>query len=108
MRRKYPDYLDWVRTLDCAVCCVRGPSEAHHLKGDFHQSGIGIKSPDHLAMPVCRNCHASIHMAVEGWKETQREALIRTLIQAFEDGMIFMDGIDDPIPTRPLETKDKT
>ena len=108
MNRKYPAYLDWIRGLQCESCGWRPPSEAHHLKGEFHQSGAGLKAPDYLAMPLCPACHDDIQLARDGWKELQRGALIRTLIRAFEEGMIavYSDGVDDPIPIRPLETKD--
>lgn len=107
MQRKYLKYLDWIRGLDCSVCCVRGSSEAHHFIGEFHVSGVGLKAPDYLAMPICRNCHSAIHMATPGWKDRQREALIRTIIRAFEAGMIevFGYGTDDPLQTKPLERK---
>ena len=86
--RKYPTYLDWVREQECAACCIIGQTEAHHLKGDLNASGAGLKAPDYLAMPLCRVCHAKIHECREGWREAQREALLRTLMRAFEHGVI--------------------
>ena len=87
-QKKHPDYLEWIRQLDCMGCGVRGRSEAHHLKGDLHASGIALKAPDWLSMPFCRLCHTKIHEAREGWREAQREALLRTLMMAFDEGLI--------------------
>ena len=112
MKRKYPAYLDWIRGLPCSMpyCFKDSPSEPHHFKGEFNVAGMGLKSADYLAIPVCRQCHDKQHSKLGFWRPNQREALIRTLIQAFEQGMIqvngYPDGIDDPLPTQPLETKE--
>ena len=88
MRNKLPKYLDWIRGLNCAGCGALPPSEAHHLKGDLNASGAGLKAPDWLAMPLCMLCHRKMHEATEGWREAQREALLRTLKRAFEQGIV--------------------
>ena len=110
MKRKYPEYEDWIRSLPCSMptCYRQAPSEPHHFKGEFNVSGMGLKSADYLAMPVCRECHDKQHRKIGFWRDNQREALIRTLIQAFECGLITVtgDGIDDPLPTRNMETKE--
>jgi hypothetical protein len=85
--RKDPGWLEWVRTLPCAEC-GRGPAVPHHLKGDLHQSGAGLKAPDWLAMPLCDACHGMFHSAPEGWRLLQRGWLLETLIKAEHDGLL--------------------
>lgn len=31
--------------------------EPHHIKGTSYKSGVGIKTPDWLSIPLCNNCH---------------------------------------------------
>ena len=93
VKTKVPEYRDWIRSKRCASCQAEPPSEAHHLKGDLMASGMGMKAPDWLAMPLCRLCHLKMHEAHPGWREAQREALLRTLKDAFEVGIV---GIIEP------------
>lgn len=46
-------YSSWIRSLDCAMCGARGPSEQHHKSG----AGVGRRAHDHDSMPLCRKCH---------------------------------------------------
>lgn len=93
MKRSFPEYLDWIRDQRCAVCMAEGPCQAHHLKGEFHQSGVGLKAPDYLAMPLCYLCHMEFHAAVDGWRDAQRIALLQTIVRAFNVGMLTVkDG----------------
>lgn len=60
-------YLRWVRTLPCCVCGAPADS-AHHLIGMWQVSGMGLKAPDSLVMPVCDGpggCHQAIHASPE-------------------------------------------
>lgn len=52
-----PEYLDFVRGLPCCVCFERAPSEAHHAPG----AGMGLRSPDRTAVPLCTQCHRDFH-----------------------------------------------
>lgn len=57
--RDDPDFLAWVRTLECFVCLIRGerqktPTEAAHLGQD---RGMGQKPPDRSAGPLCHADH---------------------------------------------------
>lgn len=89
MKRKTDhEYLDWIRQQDCAACGAVGPSEAHHFIGEFHVGGMGMKAPDWMAMPLCRTCHQDMHESGKYARSAQREAFIRTIIRAFEEGMI--------------------
>ncbi len=46
-------YLDYVRSLPCAWCKAMPPSEASH----HGKHGVGSKSPDWNAIPLCAKCH---------------------------------------------------
>lgn len=96
-RARDPEYLDWIRLQPC-VGCGRQPAEPHHLKGDpsVFPNGVGLKSPDHLAMPVCRECHNEHHAAAPGWRERQRLMLLKTLIRAIEEGVLIRGGTGGP------------
>ena len=65
-RSKY--YLNWVRTKECVVC-GDAPSDPHHLIG-HGQGGMGLKSSDYLAFPLCRLCHHNLHQVGQRrWEE---------------------------------------
>ena len=86
--RKDKAWLEWVRGLPCFYLDCQKPAEPHHPKGDLHLSGAGLKAPDILAMPVCREHHARLHGMEGDWRLEQREGIIRTLIRALEEGML--------------------
>ena len=48
-----PRYLAWIRTLPCAVCGSRRGIEASHTG----PHGLGQKSSDLTAIPLCRKHH---------------------------------------------------
>ena len=51
-----PHYLVFVRQLPCVSCGLQ-PSEAHH----FGPRGMGQKTDDYRAVPLCRTCHQKFH-----------------------------------------------
>jgi len=79
-------YLDWVREQPCMIC-GSAPSEPHHIKGVGHFSGTGMKAPDYLAMPLCRQHHMMMHRTPGIWV-TQWEYVVRTLAAALQAGVI--------------------
>ena len=52
-----PSHLAWLRTLPCAWCGRPPPSEASH----HGRRGVGLKSSDLDAVPLCRRCHGHHH-----------------------------------------------
>jgi hypothetical protein len=69
-------YIAWIRSLNCCAprspTCLMAPSEAHH---STHHSGMGQRSHDHEAIPLCRNCHRAFHDArgpFRGWDKAKR------------------------------------
>jgi hypothetical protein len=50
-------YLAMVRSRDCVHCHRSGPSDAAHMTLGANEKGIGMKTPDHQAVPMCRSCH---------------------------------------------------
>lgn len=84
-------YREWVCGHPCAVDgCTRWDTEPHHLKGDQWASGVGLKSPELLLMPLCNEHHRHIQEHRPGWREMQREALLLTLVQAAKDGWLVL------------------
>ena len=51
-----PGYLAKIRKLPCCVCSEPAPSQAHHLKCTGER-GIGKKSSNRWAVPLCNDCH---------------------------------------------------
>lgn len=58
-------YLAFVRNLPCSVCGTDHGVIAHHLIGMWGMSGMGLKAPDSMAMPLCdgpgETCHRLVH-----------------------------------------------
>jgi hypothetical protein len=51
-------YLNWVRTLPCAIC-GGGPCQAAHQR--LLSGGMGSKPSDYHAIPCCPACHMFEH-----------------------------------------------
>jgi hypothetical protein len=83
MSRKY---LNWVKELDCCMCGAPA-DDPHHVKGIGNFSGMGMKAPDYLSMPLCRGCHNQIHNDPDLWAN-QWEWIVRTLHRAFKEGKV--------------------
>jgi hypothetical protein len=62
-------YLAKVRALPCLVCGKR-PSEAHHHTG---RRGMGQKSSDSDAMPLCHECHMAFHNGAGRFKDETKK-----------------------------------
>lgn len=97
------DWIEWIRTLGCAEC--GGPAEPHHFKSDLHMSGVGLRAPDWLAIPLCRHHHDWIHDLLPGWKEAQRGWMLKTLILAERHGLLVRG--DDSTASRNAEMPEK-
>lgn len=49
-------HLELIRKLPCC-CCLKTPGgQAHHLKATGLR-GMGMRSPDRFALPMCEECH---------------------------------------------------
>lgn len=91
--RKAPAYLEWVRAHPCIACLpAHREAEPHHFIGEFAVGGMGLKAPDLLSMPLCRAHHDAVHAAEDGWRERQREWVLRTLIEAIALGIVVADN----------------
>lgn len=83
-------YLDWVKTLPC-VGCGATPSDPHHVTGMYR--GAGKRSPDCLAIPLCRPCHDRLHHAPKGWEAEHGDQMTHacmTLVQAVHQGVLVV------------------
>lgn len=85
-RVKSKKYLDFVRSMPCAIT-GKEQVEAHHLIG-HGQGGMGLKSSDLLAFPLCPELHRELHD--HGWKAweelhgSQWKYVAKTLHDAME------------------------
>lgn len=76
-------HLGRVKELPCAVCGHPGPSDAHHI---LEGRTPGRKSPDALAIPLCKSCHQDSRNGIHGqrimWavmKKTELGCLAETI-----------------------------
>lgn len=49
-------HLDLIRKLPCCTCPKTPGGQAHHIKTSG-QRGMGMRSPDRFAVPMCPECH---------------------------------------------------
>ncbi len=80
-------YLMWVSDQPCIHCGIGPPVQAHHIKHMGGFSGVGMKAPDLLTMPLCVDCHAAMHAEPDRWAY-QPIYVLRTLVRAFEEGVL--------------------
>lgn len=53
-------HLDLIRKLPCTHCLAVGKCEAHHLKAGTNERGMGLRSTDRWAVPLCHDCHMEL------------------------------------------------
>jgi hypothetical protein len=70
MAKEDPKYLTWLREQSCCACNRAAPSEAHHATG----AGMGLRSDDREAMPLCSECHRDLHNHTGRFKNMSKEA----------------------------------
>lgn len=84
-------YLDWIRSLPCAVCGAAPRNEAHHEPTKSHSGGGAWH--DRKTIPLCTACHTGGPKArhtfgsVKNWQLAvgiSAEALIARLNAAYE------------------------
>ena len=79
--------MRWVSERGCCMCLTPGPVQVHHLKHIGGFSGVGLKAPDWMTMPLCGDCHRRMHEDPEMWG-MQYPYLLRTLEAAFKEGVL--------------------
>lgn len=90
MRFKSNKYKEWVKSQPCCMCGQPGPSNPHHIKGVGGMSGVGLKAPDSMLMPLCYTDHRRMHENSEQWP-MQWRYVVETLRDAIDQG-IFVEG----------------
>ena len=60
-RLRSPKYLRSLRELPCLVCGLTPGGVAHHLLR-AEDRGVGLKTSDKYAVPLCNDCHTQLHM----------------------------------------------
>ena len=91
MRRRDKQHLAWVKTLVCAHCFNDDAIEAHHPKGHIFGTGMGMKSHDDLAVPLCSLCHRMYHDGnIKDAHKLQKHWVLDTLIEALEQGRLVI------------------
>ena len=87
-------YLNFVRSLPCAICEAT-PVQAHHEIGSKTR-GTGIKANDFRAIPLCVKCHYELHAGGhKTWEKvngiTQSVIIVNTLEKAIARGALKVD-----------------
>ena len=54
-----PAHLACIRKLPCCLCGAQ-PADPHHLM-QTGERGMGMRSPDRYAIPLCRHHHDALH-----------------------------------------------
>lgn len=68
-----PTYRKWIQSLPCLACSAKPPSEAHHSP---FGKGMGQRSHDHTAVPLCHKDHMDFHNVsgyFKGWAKARRK-----------------------------------
>lgn len=55
-------HLNRVRELPCLICGADPAGDPHHLKRVPGARGMGMKTPDRYAVPLCRPHHEAIEV----------------------------------------------
>jgi len=85
------NYIKFVSQLPCISCHVKDDTiVAHHLKGRGSgvSGGMGYKASDLFTMPLCFECHASIHNGDVDLLNSQFWFIIQTLDKALKADVI--------------------
>ncbi|NIG74057.1 DUF968 domain-containing protein [Klebsiella sp. Ap-873] len=89
IRWEKPDYLKWVKSQPCEGC-GSSADDSHHLIG-HGQGGMGTKSHDSFAIPLCRKCHDELHRDLREFERKHGSQLVmlkNTLDRAFALGVL--------------------
>ncbi|NWC66025.1 DUF968 domain-containing protein [Cedecea sp. P7760] len=89
IRWENPGYLKWVKTQPCEGC-GSSADDPHHLIG-HGQGGMGTKSHDSFAIPLCRKCHDELHRDQREFERKHGSQLVmlkNTLDRAFALGVL--------------------
>jgi hypothetical protein len=65
-------YIAWLGGKECSSRCGRRSGPPHHPR---HNVGLAMRAHDHRAVPLCPECHESIHRLTfgffKGWNRQQ-------------------------------------
>lgn len=84
-------YLKFVSELPCVACGIKdGTIVPHHLKGRGSpmSGGAGYKASDIFTMPLCFECHQSMHSGDANFLNEQFYFILLTLDKAVRAGSI--------------------
>ena len=84
MANEDPEHIKRIRQRGCAVC-GQTPSEAHHRTG----AGMGRRSHDHEAIPLCTAHHRALHSGGEPFDtmgKAGRRAWEATMVKIYGPG----------------------
>lgn len=59
-------WLKWVKSQQCCGC-GSSADDPHHIIG-HSQGGMGTKAHDLSTIPLCRDCHNSLHADMHAWE----------------------------------------
>ena len=85
------EYRKFVAELPCVSCHIKdGTIVPHHLKGRGSpvSGGMGYKASDLFTMPLCFECHASMHNGDVDLLEAQLYFIVLTQDKALQAGVL--------------------
>ena len=90
-------YLNWIATLSCANCGIIDETivpqhavDISAIAGRVSNKGMGMKTNDWLAMPLCYTCHSKLHNGDKLILSCQPLFIFDTLDKAFKHGIIHI------------------
>ena len=90
-------YLNWIATLSCANCGIIDETIVPHhaidisaIAGRVSSKGMGMKTNDWLAMPLCYTCHSKLHNGDKSIQSCQPLFIFDTLDKAFKHCIIHI------------------
>lgn len=86
-------YLDWIKSFPCCVC-QRFPVDPSHLNGHGF-GGIGTKTPDWWAIPLCREHHSELERDQARFEELYKPQTywaLMFLTRAIYEGVLKLEA----------------
>ncbi len=80
------DWIDYIKSLRCAGCGTNAkPRRPHHIRRFSRNAGTSIIPADYHCIPLCDDCHESVHHGYGDLWPQIMEAWLPLLIRYLEN-----------------------